>query len=85
MSGSDGMDCNELVELVTDYLDDALTDGQRQAFEAHLAECDGCENYVNQMRKTVHLTGSLSVDDIEPDVFDPLLTAFRSFQRDPGD
>jgi len=67
MSGSDGMDCNELVELVTDYLDDALTDGQRQAFEAHLAECDGCENYVNQMRKTVHLTGSLSVDDIEPD------------------
>ena len=85
MSGSDGMDCNELVELVTDYLDDALTDGQRQAFEAHLTECDGCENYVNQMRKTVHLTGSLSVDDIEPDVFDSLLTAFRSFQRDPGD
>ena len=77
-----GLDCNELVELVTDYFDDVLGAEQREAFEAHLATCDGCTNYVAQMRETIHLTGTLRVDDIEPQVVDELLAAFRSFPRD---
>ena len=47
------MDCNELVELVTAYLDNALDEETRARFEAHLTECDGCENYLEQFRATV--------------------------------
>ena len=47
------MDCNELVELVTAYLDGSLDLEQRARFDAHLLECDGCENYLQQFRSTV--------------------------------
>ena len=49
----DAMDCNELVELVTAYLDDALDPDTRARFESHLMDCDGCENYLQQFRDTV--------------------------------
>ena len=80
MSGTDGMDCNELVELVTDYLDDALTDGQRQAFEAHLAECDGCENYLQQFRATISTIGGIQEDQLDADFRGRLLDAFRQIR-----
>jgi anti-sigma factor RsiW len=80
---NNGLNCNQLVELVTDYFDDALTDEQRRAFQDHLAACEGCANHVAQMRTTISLTGSLRVDDIEPAALDSLLAAFRNFRRDP--
>jgi hypothetical protein len=45
------MDCNELVELVTAYLDGALDPQTRARFDSHLRECDGCENYLQQFRE----------------------------------
>ena len=46
----DPLTCRELVELITDYLEGAMPPDERARFEAHVAECDGCEAYVRQMR-----------------------------------
>jgi anti-sigma factor RsiW len=51
--------CRELVELVTEYLDGALDVSTRARLEAHLAECGGCERYLEQLRQTVRLAGLL--------------------------
>jgi anti-sigma factor RsiW len=66
-----------LVELVTEYFEQSLDRGTRQAFEAHLTECDGCVNYVEQMRETVRLTGRLRENDLPDDVRTALLAALR--------
>ena len=49
----DPLVCREFVELVTDYFEDALPDGERVRFEAHLAACDGCDGYLEDMRLLV--------------------------------
>jgi anti-sigma factor RsiW len=51
--------CRELVELVTDYLDDVLPPGWRDGVASHLAECDGCTEYVRQVRTTIAALGGL--------------------------
>ena len=72
--------CRELVELVTDYLDDALPDAERMRFEAHLAGCEGCDRYVEQIRTTVALTRETRALDERPEI-SALLTAFRDYRR----
>ena len=47
--------CQELVELLTDYLDGALPAGERARLEAHLAECEACDAYLAQFRTTIRL------------------------------
>jgi anti-sigma factor RsiW len=75
------MSCQELVELVTDYLEDTMPPEQRRAFEEHLAICPGCVNYVEQMRKTVATVGVLREDSIPPEARESLLSAFRDWKR----
>jgi len=60
------MACRELVELVTDYLEDALSRRDRRRFEAHLAGCPHCTLYLEQFRETIALTGTLREEDISP-------------------
>lgn len=76
-----GMTCQELVELVTDYLEDALQSEQRDRFEAHLTVCPGCVEYLQQIRLTITATGAVTADSLEPQVRDALLSAFRSWTR----
>ncbi|WP_283097550.1 zf-HC2 domain-containing protein [Frankia sp. AgB32] len=76
------MNCDELVEVVTDFLDDALDAATRRRFTEHLEECDGCDAYVGQLRTTVGLTGMLREDDLRPDMRDRLLAAFRDWKAD---
>jgi anti-sigma factor RsiW len=78
--------CQELVELVTDYFEDALAPGDRERFEAHLAACPGCEAYLHQVRATVSLAGATSGMEGRPEV-SALLRAFRDWKRTgrPGD
>ena len=78
------MDCQDLVEVVTAYFDGAMTPEDREIFEHHLEECDGCVNYIAQMRTTVELTGTLKPDDIAPETMETLLAAFRSATTDSG-
>ena len=77
--------CKELVELVTDYLEGTLAPEQRARFEEHLAGCGGCRTYLAQMRETIHLTGTLSEDDIAPQAEDELLRAFRDWKDNPSE
>jgi predicted anti-sigma-YlaC factor YlaD len=74
--------CKELVELVTDYLEGALSPADRARFEEHLSMCTGCRAYVEQLRDTVRLTGMLTEDHLSPRVRDDLLGAFRAWRRE---
>jgi anti-sigma factor RsiW len=74
------MDCNELVELVTAYLDDALDQDTRERFDLHLLECDGCENYLQQFRSTVRTLGALGDGELDAGFRDRLLNAFRDWR-----
>lgn len=82
MSAIESLSCQELAELVTDYLEDALPPDERARFEEHLAECVNCETYLDQMRATVELTGSLPAAAITPEAEEALLHAFRNWK--PG-
>ena len=74
------MDCHELVELVTAYLDGSLDANTRERFDLHLLECDGCENYLQQFQVIVRALGSLGSEDVEPEFRDRLLHAFRDWR-----
>ena len=73
------LDCAELVELVTAYLDGSLDADTRERFDLHLADCDGCENYLQQFRATVNTLGRIAETDLDPGFRDRLLKAFRDF------
>ena len=79
-SAATDLTCRELVELVTDYLEDSLTAHERARFDAHLAECDACRAYVDQMRTTVRLTREAGKSHEVPGM-DGLREAFRGYKR----
>jgi anti-sigma factor RsiW len=74
------MDCNELVELVTAYLDGALDPDTRARFDAHVLDCDGCENYLQQFRETVRTVGKITDDELDPAFRNRLLDAFKNIR-----
>jgi anti-sigma factor RsiW len=73
--------CRDAVEIVTDYLEGRLGVRERRAFERHLAACDGCTNYVEQMRVTIRLTGRLEPEALPPELVHAALEAFRDARR----
>ena len=79
----DPLVCREFVELVTDYLEGALPDTERARFEAHLAECDGCTAYLEDMRRLVGSLHDLPEPAPDPATREALLRAFRDL-REPG-
>ena len=74
------LSCQELVELVTDYLEGALPSELHDRFERHIAHCLGCQAYLKQMRATIRATGTLTVDSVTPDAENTLLDAFRGWR-----
>jgi len=75
------MDCIELVELITDYLEGTLPHHDRERFNAHLSECPYCVTYVNQMRATLRALGAIPVESISDTAKERLLHAFREWKR----
>ena len=73
--------CQEVVELVTDYLEGALDPDEAALFEQHLNFCDGCDWYVDQMRTTIAAVGRIEEADVPPELRDRLLAAFRDRGR----
>jgi anti-sigma factor RsiW len=71
--------CQELVELVTEYLEGALTPADLRRFEEHIALCDACVEYLRQYRETIRITGTLTLDDVSPEAERELLEAFRDW------
>jgi anti-sigma factor RsiW len=73
--------CIEVVELVTAYLEDALSAEDRAAFEAHIAACPHCTAYLEQMRATLAVAGRIDPEGLSEHVRDDLLAAFREWSR----
>lgn len=80
MSASE-ITCQELVELVTAYLDDRMPAEQRLRFEEHIAFCSPCAAYLEQMRQTITVTGTLREDDLDQESRDAMLSVFKDFRR----
>ncbi|HVF79270.1 MAG TPA: zf-HC2 domain-containing protein [Solirubrobacteraceae bacterium] len=72
--------CQEVVELVSDYLDDALTTDQRARVEAHLETCPECTAYLAQLQMTISTLGRLREDDIPGTILNRLVAAFRGWR-----
>ena len=73
--------CQQLVEIITEYLEGTLPPDDRARFETHLAGCRGCRRYLNQMRQTVQLLGHISEDTIPLDTRAELLSLFRNWKQ----
>lgn len=74
------MTCQELVELITEYLDGTLPPSERLRFDAHVRTCSGCEAYIEQMRITIRLLGKLSKESISAEAQRDLLATFRTWK-----
>ena len=74
------MTCKEVVEIVSDYLEDALSAQDRARVEAHLAGCAGCTTYVEQMREIIRLTGMLTEEQVPTEHRERLRQAFRDWK-----
>jgi anti-sigma factor RsiW len=74
--------CQEMVELITDYLEERLTATDRARFEAHLAVCPHCRAYLAQMRQTIRALGVLPPETISPAATEALMTVFARWRAD---
>jgi anti-sigma factor RsiW len=73
------MACAELVRVLTDYLEGAMPDAEARRLEAHLALCDGCTNYVEQMKTTLRVTRSVDLGALDAHAREHLLAAVRNY------
>jgi predicted anti-sigma-YlaC factor YlaD len=78
------LDCQAVVELVTDYLEGVLDADAVARVESHLAICEGCETYFEQIRRTIAATGSVTWQSLPPATVDALVAAFRDVRRPPA-
>jgi anti-sigma factor RsiW len=79
-NSNDPLVCREFVELVSDYLDGRLPPGDRARFEAHLAGCDGCSGYLEDIREVVNSLHELPEPPADPATYEALLGAFRELR-----
>jgi anti-sigma factor RsiW len=77
-----GLACQEIVELVTDYLEGAMDEPLRVSFEAHLAGCPHCTHYLEQIEATIRVAGTIVADDLSLEFRAGLLEAFQEFRRE---
>lgn len=81
MADPNEMGCKELVELITEYLEGTLPAADRARFEQHLGICEGCRNYLDQMRVVVATLGRISEESMPAEARQPLLEAFRHWKQ----
>ena len=75
--------CQELVELVTDYLENRLALPERLRFEEHLALCAGCGTYFHQMRSTLKALAHMPSPKLPVEIKSELMEAFRRWKDEP--
>jgi anti-sigma factor RsiW len=75
------MNCRQVVELMTDYIEGTLAPAERARFEDHIAGCDGCTAYLEQMRITRRIVGRLADVPMPQSVERDLVEAFRNWRR----
>jgi anti-sigma factor RsiW len=74
--------CQEAVELVTGYLEGALSHRDRRRFEAHLAECPHCREYLAQMRTTIRFTRTIREEEMSPEARDGFAELYRRWKSE---
>ena len=74
--------CQQVVELVTDYLEGGLRGSARRRFEKHLAGCPHCTEYLAQMRETIRLAGRVTPEDLTPQMRDDLTDLYRRWRAE---
>jgi Putative zinc-finger len=72
--------CQEIVELVTEYLEGAMAPERVELFEQHVVFCEGCDTYVDQMRRSIALSGCVGQDDVDSAAVAQLMAAFRGWR-----
>ena len=75
------LNCQQVVELVTDYLEGSLGWRDRRRVEKHLRACEACSRYLHQMRETLDLLGTVPLDTLSSEAQSTLLDAFRDLKR----
>jgi anti-sigma factor RsiW len=78
------MNCRQIVELMTAYLEGALSPRDRARFEEHIAGCDGCTAYLAQMRMTMRAVGRLAHEPMAEPLQRDLVAAFRNWRSQQG-
>jgi anti-sigma factor RsiW len=78
MADGTAISCQEVVEIITDYLEGKLSSDDTAIFEAHLALCDGCRWYLDQMRITIAAVGRIEDEGVPAELRDTVLAAFRN-------
>jgi predicted anti-sigma-YlaC factor YlaD len=78
---AEDLECRQVVEAVTDYLEGAMAPGDRLRFDHHLALCEGCHDYLEQMRTVIRVVGRPAADAVPPETMAGLLRAFRDWRR----
>jgi anti-sigma factor RsiW len=78
---SEDLSCAELVQLVTDYVEGALSAADRRRFEEHIVVCDSCGAHLDQMRTTITVLGRVREQELSPDAVGELIVAFRGWKQ----
>jgi anti-sigma factor RsiW len=78
----DELVCQQVVELVSDYLEGALSRSERRRFERHLAGCENCTEYLAQMRATIALTGRLETENLTPQMREEFTALYRRWRSE---
>jgi predicted anti-sigma-YlaC factor YlaD len=76
---ADHITCQEVVEVVSDYLEGALEPNELELLEQHVNFCEGCEWYVDQLRRTIATVGQMREEELPPESRERLLAAFREW------
>ena len=81
MQTGDELSCQQVVELVTDYLENALLPESLRQLEAHVAECPGCKNYIEQMQLTIDMLHQIARESVFPATKQELLQLFHNWKK----
>jgi anti-sigma factor RsiW len=74
--------CQEMVELISDYLEGAMSRKQQRRFERHIAGCEHCAEYLEQMHATIRLTGALRSEDLTPEMEEEFTELYRRWRAE---
>jgi anti-sigma factor RsiW len=74
--------CQQVVELVTGYLEDSLSRSARIRFERHLADCPHCTEYLAQIRETIRIIGQVTPEDLTPQMREDLVAVYRRWREE---
>ena len=81
MSQAHQLICQEIVEVITDYLEGAMDAELRASFDAHLAGCPHCTHYVEQVRAMIRVSGTIEAEELTPEFRTGLVAAFRDWRQ----